>query len=270
MYFKKYFLIILIFILFFLFPVVIFSEEIAHITNIKGKVFLIRNGKTQTPVNNLALYPNDIIKTLKNSSCEIFFTDLAITLLEENTKLTLKTISKTQNNKQANYFLNTGKALSSINKLNKNDSFNVQTPSAIAGVRGTEFLVDADNDASEVAVYDGDVDVTALSKDGKVLGKQKIKKGLFLKLWKNKKPGKPLKLTQRLKNLAKKFPALRKRFQYLKQLKKQGKLKPFLKQKFQKLKEKKQQKKEKFKLLKQKLKQRQQQKKFPKKHFKNI
>lgn len=269
MLFKKYLLITLIIFLFFLSPSIIFSEEIAHLTNIKGKVFLIRGGKTQTPVNNLALYPKDIIETLKNSSCEIFFTDLSITLLEENTKLILKAISKTQNNKQANYFLNAGKIFSTVSKLNKNDSFNIQTPIAIAGIRGTEFSVDAENNSSEVAVYDGDVEVTTLSKEGKVLGKQKIKKGFFLKLEKNKKPGQPLKFNKRLKNFAKKFVALRKRFQYLKQLKKQGKLKPFLKQKFQKLKEKKQQIKEKIKLLKQKIKQ-QQQKKIFKKHFKNL
>jgi len=269
---KKLFLLKLLVFTFFIFPTLIFSEEIARLTNIKGKVFLIRQGKTQVPTNNLALYPNDTIKTLKNSSCEIFFTDLAITLLEENTQLTLKAISKTQNNKQANYFLNIGKVFSSVSKLKKNDSFNIQTPSAIAGIRGTEFLVNAENKSSEVAVYEGEVEVISLAEDGKVLGKQKIKKGLFLKLWKNKKPGKPLKLTARLKKLAKKFAGLRKRFQYLKQLKKQGKLKPYLKQKFKqhqqkkqilkKLKEKRQQKKEKFKFLKPKFKQHQQRQKF--------
>ena len=55
-----------------------------------------------------------------------------------------------------------GKIQAVVNKLNRKSSFEIHTPTAICGVRGTEFTVDAmDDDASEINVLDGEVEAMA-------------------------------------------------------------------------------------------------------------
>ncbi|MFC1504248.1 FecR domain-containing protein, partial [Spirochaetota bacterium] len=53
-----------------------------------------------------------------------------------------------------------GQILTSLKKLKKNEQFNVTTPTAIAGVRGTSFMVNATSKTSKISVLTGSVQVT--------------------------------------------------------------------------------------------------------------
>lgn len=101
------------------------------------------------------------LKTKENSYGELKFSDGSITEIKANTQVSI----------YKDYLsLTIGYIKLYITKLFPN--FEVRTPTAIAGVRGTEFSVEVLPDQTTlVVVYEGEVDVTA---EGKTL---RIKKG---------------------------------------------------------------------------------------------
>ncbi|MGC8970751.1 MAG: FecR family protein [bacterium] len=96
----------------------------------------------------------DSLRTKENSYAELKFSDGSIVKVSENTDLSI----------YKDYLsLAIGYIRLYITKLFPN--FEVRTPSAVAGVRGTEFSVEVLIDQTTiVTVYEGEVDVTAQGK----------------------------------------------------------------------------------------------------------
>jgi hypothetical protein len=98
----------------------------------------------------------DIIETGDKSSVIVQVGDELLVRFEANTKVivtSIKDIAKREIN------LEKGKVLSSVSKLKKGNEYSVKTPTAVASVRGTEFLTDFDNGKTIVAVGKGAVSV---------------------------------------------------------------------------------------------------------------
>ncbi len=80
-----------------------------------------------------------------------------------------------------------GRAWARVQKLTR-PRFEIEAPNAVAGVRGTEFVVDAKEDESEVKVVEGEVEVTNKSKPER---KQTLKGGQRTKIAKEREPAAP-------------------------------------------------------------------------------
>jgi hypothetical protein len=107
------------------------------------------------------------LKTEDNSRCTVQINDSVLIKLDANTVFTFTDILSINNLGGNSTRLNLikGKSFFKISKLLKdNDSFQVRTPTAIAGVRGTEFLLDTSHRGK---------DLLAVSK-GKVFIRPKI------------------------------------------------------------------------------------------------
>lgn len=84
----------------------------------------------------------------------------------ENSLLQLTELVKsTQRNRAERLYLERGRALSMVERLAPGDTYEVRTPTAIAGVRGTSFRVSTDGASSEVYVVRGLVSVRGLSNE---------------------------------------------------------------------------------------------------------
>ncbi|NCC45308.1 MAG: hypothetical protein EOM18_17380, partial [Clostridia bacterium] len=75
---------------------------------------------------------------------------------DSNTRVVFKSISD-EKNRELN--LDRGKVVSSVSKLKKESEYRVKTPTAVASVRGTEFLTEYDKGKTVVAVGKGKVSV---------------------------------------------------------------------------------------------------------------
>jgi hypothetical protein len=98
----------------------------------------------------------DIIETGDKSSVIVQVGDELLVRFEANTKVvvtSIKDIAKREIN------LEKGKVLSSVQKLKKGNEYFVKTPTAVASVRGTEFLTDYADGKTIVAVGKGKVSV---------------------------------------------------------------------------------------------------------------
>ncbi|MBW1799881.1 MAG: FecR domain-containing protein [Deltaproteobacteria bacterium] len=143
---------------------------------------------------NIPLEKGDRIRTEKNAFAEILMDDGSLVKLEENAEMTLEEISAEHDTKKidSSLFLWFGRVLSNIVKFTHTRSrFNIRTPTMVAGVRGTEFVVEAtDSKETEVGVFDGSVAVAGLGSDGRKIKESEviIGKGFQTRVLKNKRP----------------------------------------------------------------------------------
>jgi len=105
------------------------------------------------------LKENDKIVTGINSTCDIKIGDSIIRIKEKSVMLISKMLRQGQL-ENVTLGLDIGKMLCKPKKLLKDERFYVKTPTAVAGVRGTRFTVEADaNKTTRIKVFDGKVRV---------------------------------------------------------------------------------------------------------------
>ena len=106
-----------------------------------------------------SLKQDDVIKTSELSFCDIKLGGSLVRIKEKST-LTLSTLMKSADAENVGLELSLGKMLCKPKKLLHSEQFTVKTPTAIAGVRGTSFTVEADaRKTTRIKVFDGNVNV---------------------------------------------------------------------------------------------------------------
>ncbi|MFA5858271.1 MAG: FecR family protein [Elusimicrobiota bacterium] len=137
------------------------------VTKVTGKVS-VRHSKVKTwePVEvNMPVKAGDTIVTTPESEVEIIMDDGTVLRLEQRTAIVIEesSINKTTGKKSVDINLKSGKLLNNIEKLIKRESkYRVKTPTAVIGVRGTEFATEVStSNKTTVAVYGGTVAVKA-------------------------------------------------------------------------------------------------------------
>jgi hypothetical protein len=115
--------------------------------------------------NNIAaeigdiILQNDIISTGIQSSCDIKIGG-SIIRVKEKSNVKLSALYRKDDVEKTTVDLEVGKLLCKAKKLSKSENFLVKTPTAVAGVRGTKFTVEADaQKTSRIKVFNGNVTV---------------------------------------------------------------------------------------------------------------
>lgn len=163
------------------------SPAVAIVHKIDGSASVMPGGKI--PAKNLkageVLYEKDIVRTKSNSGIEIVFKGGNVITLGERSRLDISNYENTINNTKI-MKLPRGVLKASVNgkdlKRHKGQKFEIHTPNACAGVRGTEFFVSHVNNVSTVAVDKGtvyvyNVESPAASKDIEAGFMTNIRKG---------------------------------------------------------------------------------------------
>ncbi|TGL62246.1 iron dicitrate transport regulator FecR [Leptospira ognonensis] len=161
----------------------------AVIAFIKGEVVILREGSQNKPVLGDPLLPTDTVVTGTNGSVEILLGDDGVLKLSKNTSLQLTTAYEARGQEhKTEVNMQYGKLVTVLHKERKNDTFNVVTPTSIAGVRGTSFLTSVESPSSNkagvpcgndncvvrYAVLDGSISVKKPNSDNEIiLDKQK-------------------------------------------------------------------------------------------------
>jgi hypothetical protein len=138
------------------------------VNHIVGEVYVVSADKTKiVPVIGTPVKSGMTIATLgKKSLCEVYFGENVIKVFGDS-ELEIDTLSfnKETKAKNSSFHLWQGRVFVRIvNKLFKDDSFSVKTPTSVAAVRGTEFYVTQNNAKSNIACLDGKVEVNNPSK----------------------------------------------------------------------------------------------------------
>lgn len=148
-----------------------FAEgAVGRFTVVDGRVDVLRPGKSRAePVDvNASVSAGDIVRTKSNSFAEIVFIDGAVLKISESSRIEIKDYELTENDKRKSGLLRllrgkiratVPKTLGRIIPISRGPSnFEVETPTAVAGVRGTDFFVWFDRGTTGVFVLDGTVE----------------------------------------------------------------------------------------------------------------
>lgn len=102
---------------------------------------------------------NDDIITGDSSFCDIRIGE-SIIRIKAQSSVKISTLIKSGNIEDTEIGLNSGKLLCKPKKLLKDENFLVKTPTAVAGVRGTQFAIEADKfKTTRIKVFNGEVKV---------------------------------------------------------------------------------------------------------------
>jgi len=126
-----------------------------------GDVTLTTGGNTVKANVGDAVTQGMIIKTGAKAVVDIHFNSSVIRILEKSSVVMKELVKDLQSNKElSEFYVENGKLFSKVSrKLIEGEKFSVTSPTAVAGVRGTEFLVEEENGKSKISCIEGTVAV---------------------------------------------------------------------------------------------------------------
>jgi len=157
-----------------------------------GNVSIVLDNKTVKANVGDKITQGMTIITGKKSVVDIYFEGSVIKILE-NSSVIMKELTKnlSDNKELTELYVQNGKMFSQVTrKLTENEKFRVSTPTAVAGVRGTEFLVDEENGRSKISCVDGTVSVKDAQEDDSTMIDVDDGKSATIE------PGKPIEINE--------------------------------------------------------------------------
>ena len=134
------------------------------VTDVEGEVLLYKKGssKGEALTVNTLVYPGDTIVTSAKGRVELIVNRESVVRLKENTRAAIDSFRDKENNKGKTKFgFDAGSIWTKVKKFKDAVSrFELELPTAIAGVHGTVYQSTVNTDSScEVKVYSGEVSV---------------------------------------------------------------------------------------------------------------
>lgn len=144
----------------------------ATLTNVKGSVTVRAPGQTedQAAADNMTVVEGTVVKTAGKSSVMVKFADGSLIKIGPFSNMTISKATGVDG-KDTKLDISSGKMYARVKKLDSGSKFTVKTPTAIAGVRGTYYSSEVDEDASSrFDVFEGEVAVSsAANPDAEVI-----------------------------------------------------------------------------------------------------
>ncbi|MFC1807015.1 FecR domain-containing protein [Candidatus Omnitrophota bacterium] len=144
------------------------AQEEAKIFYLKGVVKMQRSGEDFWILakKGMVLKDNDRVKTLKSGDAEIALDSSLknIVKLEGGTEVTIEDL------KTKSLYMYRGKVLSVLESLPTGSSFEVRTPTAVAGVTGSGIFVETDGKKTGVRCHEDKAYVRGVNIDGVAIG----------------------------------------------------------------------------------------------------
>lgn len=127
-------------------------------------------GDWKAASNNMKLNQGDSVKTLESSLANIIFSD-SVLRMDSSTEITIDGLNK----ESVSIMQTVGRTWSRILKISGISSYEVNTPNAIASVRGTGFAVIFNENGTEIKVIDGIVNASSSNGSINVSANEEIK-----------------------------------------------------------------------------------------------
>ncbi|MBI5875135.1 MAG: FecR domain-containing protein [Deltaproteobacteria bacterium] len=176
------------------------GSDVGRIVALKGKVTITRGASIKEAALEDVVFVKDTISTQSGTKLKILLHDDTLFTISENSTFVIKEyMLTTKANKVKSFF---GLLSGGVRALVGRSNFAIQTPTAVAGVKGTYFNVWLDTEGgvlvTNVAVHTGEVEVSNIN--DKVKGTVLAGKGQMTTVHKNKPPSQPVAIAPELEN----------------------------------------------------------------------
>jgi ferric-dicitrate binding protein FerR (iron transport regulator) len=170
----------------------------AKVLFVQGDVKVQKSGKTawDAAKPGLVLADGDTIKTSKSSAIEISFDkdNKNLVRLEENSTAILR--GKALNRIE----LPEGRIRSLVKNLKKESSFDIKTPTVVAGARGSGWDVIAFGNRDNVKAFEDEIFVQSYDQQGKLIKEIFVREGWEVLIDRFQSPGELIELSDRDRN----------------------------------------------------------------------
>ena len=141
------------------------ASKWTFLTEVKGEVFVNRNGRTMSVDKNFVLEEGDLIFTRSDSFVTVRYLDDSVTRLGDNTSLEIKRLYVRPDNAvetEVELQLISGQIWASVyNLIDEDAHFAVETDTALANVSSkAAFEISSENSVTTLAVFDNVVDLS--------------------------------------------------------------------------------------------------------------
>lgn len=181
---------------------VAYDQPIGSITALEGEVYLYHKGGKGDTLQEVramlgdAIYLYDHVLTEKLSHVQILFDDESLLNLAEETyiQITEHVYSPEKNRRSSIFRLMVGKVRAIVGRYfsGAGSGFTVNTPTAIIGVRGTHFVVDATwSDETTVVCIDTGSDLVVRNAMAEVSGEVILTDGMMTRVLEGRAPTPP-------------------------------------------------------------------------------
>lgn len=150
----------------FLLPVSAYcAKDVAVLSSYEGDVMIRLNDEDDwgEAVKDMLMQEADSIKTGATGKAKIVLSDGSVLTIGPLSMFYIKNVSEDREtgDRSANFELEEGAVRAKVAKLQGGSTFTIETPTAVAGVRGTDFVVEMKPDTQEsiVTVLEGQVEV---------------------------------------------------------------------------------------------------------------
>jgi hypothetical protein len=140
-----------------------------QVTRLAGSAVLVREGSETALAISQQIKVSDSIRTGPESRAEVTFTDGSILTVGPDSDIAVSFFAPEASESSAILDLVSGIARMTVNKATAWGRFEVRTTTAVASVRGTDYLVEALPDKSSVFVSEGRVAVSSRAGAGTVV-----------------------------------------------------------------------------------------------------
>ncbi|MBL8021998.1 MAG: FecR domain-containing protein [Leptospirales bacterium] len=141
-------------------------KALALVVQATGKSEIVRAGKPVGVKVNELVKKGDVLRTLADGTMSVQLSTGAIFRMAPGTEVVLQDLVRDNSGFRVRLDVKRGSLASKLDKLGKSDAYVVSTPTAIAGVRGTEFLVEIAQAASAASVMVNDGSVAVAGSEG--------------------------------------------------------------------------------------------------------
>lgn len=134
---------------------------------IAGDVKLVKDGNSAAANMGDKITQGMTVKTGEKSVVDIYFQGSVIRILEKSSVVMQELVRNVKENKDlTELYVENGQVFSNVTrKLTDGEKFKVNTPTAVAGVRGTQFLVNSIDGKSTIGCIEGTVAVKEAKSD---------------------------------------------------------------------------------------------------------
>lgn len=140
------------------------SEPVGKVSSLEGVVDVLRGGQLPAIAVKVGdpVFEKDVIRTKSNGKAEVTFNDGNVIRVAPSSRIDISEYNAKEGSNKAVITLPRGKIQSVVNKdiaksiaVSGKSTYEVRTPNAVAGVRGTDYFVFHNQNISGVAVKEG-------------------------------------------------------------------------------------------------------------------
>jgi len=132
------------------------AVPVARLTITKGDVKIVEGESVTAVTSGQVLKAGQLIRTGADSMAELFVKDQGIIRLSSNTEFGVKRVDASG----SEFEQPVGQATVFLKRLKQDSEFSINTPTSVAAVRGTSFMVDVKSKTESMfALYDGAIEV---------------------------------------------------------------------------------------------------------------